>query len=263
MATLAKRKRLGDSAKARTSKPMTTFEKLNAAKQGKLDELNEALSELGIAPVSITPTSLDGIVSLKNPVPWREFLRERAELVETRRGVEHWRSANQHWIVVDGQVEARFGFNGRVLFNAAVAVKEAESGKRSGSASSASAQTPRGRVLDRQRRAKTVAPRTPRTKAERRLVERHTRNPSRLDREGVDTPPLTSDEGDPFRPRPIPGSIGLRVQAEGRTWEVTGANDLGVPFFSRVVSGRVQKKQFTLEGGKRLVERELERRRSA
>lgn len=39
--------------------------------------------------------------------------------------------------------------------------------------------------------------------------------------------------------------FGIRVKCLG-TYELVGVNDLGVPYFSEVVKGKVQKKQYTI-----------------
>ena len=43
--------------------------------------------------------------------------------------------------------------------------------------------------------------------------------------------------------------LGKRIKGlDGREWEFVGNNDIGVPYFSKVVTGKVQKKQFTVAG---------------
>lgn len=52
----------------------------------------------------------------------------------------------------------------------------------------------------------------------------------------------------------IDSLIGKRfTDSKGIEWELVGRNDLNVPYFSKVVKGRVQKKQFTHEEGECLV----------
>lgn len=43
--------------------------------------------------------------------------------------------------------------------------------------------------------------------------------------------------------------IGFRVDNfEGKSWIVVGTNDLGHPYFSKIINGKIQKAQFTLSG---------------
>lgn len=49
--------------------------------------------------------------------------------------------------------------------------------------------------------------------------------------------------------------IGRRyVDRTGQVWELVGQNDLHVPYWSKVVRGGVQKKQYTLADGERMAE---------
>ena len=49
--------------------------------------------------------------------------------------------------------------------------------------------------------------------------------------------------------------IGKRFTESGATWELTGHNRLNVPYFSKVVRGKTQKKQFTHTSGLKQVEK--------
>lgn len=60
--------------------------------------------------------TLDSLVSEENPVPWREWLPRRTVRKGIRNGVEHWVSANCHYVVKDGVVYGAFGFSGFTLF---------------------------------------------------------------------------------------------------------------------------------------------------
>jgi hypothetical protein len=54
----------------------------------------------------------------------------------------------------------------------------------------------------------------------------------------------------------ISETFGMRyTDSEGTVWEIVAQNDLGVPYFSKVVKGKVQKKQFTIADGREIAER--------
>jgi hypothetical protein len=42
--------------------------------------------------------------------------------------------------------------------------------------------------------------------------------------------------------------IGKRFHAANTEWECVGHNDLNVPYFSKVIGGKVQKTQYTVPG---------------
>jgi hypothetical protein len=58
-------------------------------------------------------------------------------------------------------------------------------------------------------------------------------------------------------PEGVERALGMRITHGDGLWELTGFNDLRVPFWSKVVRGRAQKKQYTIAGSERAVEERL------
>lgn len=52
---------------------------------------------------------VDDLVSVENPIPWREWLPQRCELRATSNGVQWWLSANCHYFVYNGRVLTHYG----------------------------------------------------------------------------------------------------------------------------------------------------------